>query len=254
MARTDRSGEMPSVHGEWHVVNEALQVAIRMATRTEQAVRSIVPLLIRMKNLTDPRMGPVLTRSQSDMLRFLDAQFRLSNPDPQDAMNIADAFQRIRQRLGTFSRSHFRMVSQAIASQESNRSAGDTFGYFDPQQPNLIYLNEMYFSRGSGRDQPAPVPRPRVQPAGRQRAVVTTLPEEMHILYSLDERAGVILHETVHMLYGADGAVHRAVRDGTAIAEAGGDVGFPQIRSFMQATSDAYVYERFAKAVNALAA
>jgi len=252
MARNDRAGELPSVPSEWHLVNEALQLAIRVAAQTEQAVRSLVPLLIRMKLLTDPRLRPVPSRDQSDVLRFLDAQFCLSNPDPQDVVNVADAFRRIQQRLSSLNRHLFRMIGQAVANQEAGRSGGDTFGYFDPQQPNLIFLSETYFSLGSGRNRPAAAARPRVQGTAPQRAVVTTLPDEIHVLQPLSVRAGVILHETVHMLYGADGEVHRAIRDGTTIAEGGGDVGFAQIKTFTQAMDDAYVYERFANAVYAL--
>lgn len=261
MARNDKRGELPTLPQEWGLVQEGLQVAVRMAQIAEQAVRDLLPAVMHMRQLSDPRLSPTLTQRQSDVFRFLQTQFRLpANPDYQDVANVADAFQRIHRRLASLNRNMFRMVTAAVANAESNREGGDTFGYVDPSQPNVIFLNEMYFSLGSGRAMhtPAPPPRsvqrqpPRLGSSTPPRGVVTSPLDEMHILHPTPFRAGVILHEAVHLAYGADGAVHRAVRGGTAVREGGGSDAFPEIRSYMQAIGDAYVYERFAKAVYAL--
>jgi hypothetical protein len=250
VARNDTTGEIPSQQQEWALVQDALRLATRIAETTAQAVRPLGPAVAQRTPIVDPRLVPALPRQQATVLRYLQIQFRVSNPGFLEVMNVADGFQRIQQRLSSLRRDSFRMVTQAVTNAESGRAGGDTFGYVMPEQPDFIFLNDTYFSLGVVRAQPAPRPQPH--PSGPRRAVVTPVLEEVRVLQDLPTRAGVVLLETVHLVMGADGAVHRAVRYGTTTSSGSGDVPFPEVHTYLQALGDAYVWERFARAVFAL--
>ncbi|HUI56066.1 MAG TPA: hypothetical protein VLY04_13915 [Bryobacteraceae bacterium] len=254
MARNDKTGEPPASHGEWEAVHDALVVAGKMANAAMLAVRSLQHVVNIRHVSTDPRTKLALSPEQAKVLNFLRAQFRVSepDPDPQEVLNVTTAYERISKRLITLSRNSFRMVTGAVAQQVAGNAGGDTFGYVVDEHPDTIYLNETYFSTtGSGRELPGPQPRSLPKPGmGPGKGVVTTPAEGMHILYSLSFRAGVILHEAVHLTYPSEGPVHRAIRGGAKIQEDdNGAVGFPQVKSYLQAIGEAYVYERFAAAV-----
>ena len=205
--------------------------ARKMAKAALDGLRSVQVMQLYLGS--DPRLKPALSPRQSSILALLAEQFRLTNPDLQDVMNVADVYQRLLHRLNRLERTSFRMVTNAVASQGRGPGGGDTFGYVRPEQPDLIYLNEMYFSL-TGKGGPSGV-------------------DEMHILQPLDSRAEVILHEAVHGLFraGAAGAVHRDVDRGGTL-EADDKTGYPQIKTYSQAIGDAYVYGRFAHAVYSL--
>jgi hypothetical protein len=254
MARNDRSGEVPT-QVEWREIERALQLARRFAQTTAQALQSLRSQQIRahVSRQPDPRLARGPTPGQATILSLLRIHFKLQTPDPQEVMNLAEAYGRIHRKLAGLTRQSFRLVTDVVARAGAGSGGGDTFGYVIPGQPNTIYLNETYFSMqtesgGAASAQRSSSPAPT---SGRVRGLVQPDHAGMRVQHSLNERAGVILHETVHLVYGADGAVHRALRNrervdtDTVTCHAG----FPQITSYRAAMNEAYVYTRFARCV-----
>jgi len=252
MARNDTTGELPASHGEWEAVHDALVVACDMARKAMLAVQSLQHVVNLRHVSGDPRTTPRFSPEQARTLTFLRAQFRVTEPDPQEVLNVTTAFELIWKRLAKLGRQSFRMVSGEVAKQVAGQAGGDTFGYVVDGQPDTIYLNETYFSTtGSGRPSPGPQPRQSVKPGTVPGKAVVTIPaDEVHILQPLSFRAGVVLHEAVHLVYPSEGPVHRALRYGAVLqGYDGGETGFAEVKSYLQAIGEAYVYERFARAV-----
>ena len=255
MARNDLSGETPSASGgEWRKIQLALQLARGMARLARDGLDSVRQPQIRQHVLRqpDPRLGGSLSPQQSTIESLVTTQFKLSLPDPLEVMNLREAFHRIHQQLVRLGRESFRMVSHQVANAGS-ASGGDTFGYVIRGQ-NLIYLNETYFgSSAPGGDRPSAAVANRASDprTGGRRGIVTVDQAGIRLIHSREKRASIILHEAVHLCYGAVGAVHRALRAGqdvdTATVNCG--AGFPQISSYTAALGDAYVYARFARCI-----
>lgn len=255
MGRNDTSGEMPSVtNGEWHEIKLALQVAREMARLTRDGLDSIRQSQIRRHALTqpDPRLAGSLNQRQSRILSLLTTHFKLRLPDFIEVMNLREAYHRIHQRLIGLGQGSFRMVTHRVAN--SSRVAGqDTFGYVMLGK-NFIYLNETYFSRPQQPQSPrtANARNPAADTrTGRGRGTVRVDQAGIRIIYSREKRASIILHEAVHLCYGAAGAVHRALRSGEDIdtETVNCDAGFSQISNYLAALGDAYVYARFARCI-----
>ena len=272
MARNDESGEAPqTANGEWQEIENALRLAVEMAMMTADGLDSVVSQQIRTYPRTepDPRVSSHSSPYQSRILSLLQVHFRLQPPDPQEVANLRDAYRRIHQRLTGLSRISFRLVSDGVARRVSGEGRGDTFGYV-VGRTLPIFLNETYFgqTRQNARDSsPRSSPTTRVHgvagsqlpgsPRGQRapgpvRGHVEVEQGGVRITYSREIRAGVILHETVHVCYGAEGAVHRAIRSGESVASDVEDcsVGYRQITSYTAALNDAYVFERFARCVH----
>lgn len=254
MGRNDTSGEIPS-RSDWQEIQQALHVAMEMAQLTRDGLASITPSQTRQHVLRepDPRLSRGLNPHQARILSLLTLHFRLNPPEPTEIMNLRDAYLHIHQRLSALQQSSFRIVSHNVANSGDRGAGGDTFGYVIPGQ-DFIYLNETYFSLTQRPESPLTTNTgnsPTGTGTGRVRGTVTVDPDSMRIITSLEERASIILHETVHLCYGAAGAVHRALRSGENIDIGTIDcnIGFPQISSYSAALGDAYVYQRFARCV-----
>ncbi len=255
MGRNDTSGEIPSAaNGELHEIQQALQVAREMARLTRDGLDSIRQQQIRRHVLSqpDPRLAGSLNQRQSRILSLLTTHFKLRLPDPTGVMNLREAYHRIHQRLSGLGQKSFRMVSHRVANSGSV-AGGDTFGYVIPGQ-NFIYLNETYFSRPQRPQSPrttnASNPAAGTR-TGQVRGTVTVEQAGIRIIYSREKRGSIILHEAVHLCYGAAGAIHRALRSGEDIdtETVNCDTGFPQISNYSAALRDAYVYARFARCI-----
>ncbi|MCB1791255.1 MAG: hypothetical protein KDJ24_13240 [Gammaproteobacteria bacterium] len=255
MARNDRDGEVPSTRtNEWRDVQAALQLARQMAQGTAQALRSLQFPAMRSHVLrpADPRLAAQPSQRQARVRALLVTHFRLRGFDPFDVLNLTDGYRRLHRRLMRLDRGSFRMVTSQVANSVAAGGGGDTFGYVMPDDDH-IYLNETYFSLGGGA---ATDPSSRGTGAVRSRtgrSEVVAGGGDVHVQQSLPVRAGVILHEATHLVFGADGAVHRAINAGTSITVSGDDCthGYPQIMTLTQAIGDAYVWEKFAHCVHA---
>lgn len=241
--------------GEWGEIRVALQLARGIARTTAEALRSVQQPQIKMRAVTepDPRIASGLSPYQSRVLSLLSIHFKLSLPAPQEVMDIRDAYQRILKRLIGLRRQSFKLVADAVVRKVAGSGRGDVFGYVISQGSKTIYLNETYFSlTQQGTSQTKPNPNPFTGPrTGAVRGHVEVEQSGVRITYSREIRAGVILHETVHLCYGADGAIHRALRYGANVTTSNEDcnAGYPQIKDYNAAIGDAYVYERFAHCV-----
>ena len=258
MARNDKTGEEPQVAtGEWGQIQLPLRLACKMARMTADALDSVRQDQIKMHAASepDPRIPRRLSPYQSRVLSLLGVHFRVRLPAPQEIDNLYIAYQGIHKRLTRLKRTSFRLVTDAVARQQTETVGGDIFGYVLPGNPNTIFLNETFFSlaRQPSR-QTRPKPNPFIQPrTGAVRGHVEVEEGGERVIYSREFRAGTILHEATHLRFGfgAAGAVHRALRHGTNVDTGNPDctVGFPQITSYTAAIGDAYVYERFARCV-----
>lgn len=201
----------------------------------------------------DPRTPGRSSPYQSRVLSLLGIHFRLSLPAPQEVDDLREAYQRIHKRLTSLKRGSFRLVTHEVVKREAGSAGGDTFGYVLPEKPNTIFLNETYFSlprqpAGGTTHKPNPFTQPRL---GAVRGHVEVEQAGVRIQHPRIERASVILHEAIHLCYGAAGAIHRALRRGENVGTSGQDcnVGYPQISNYNAAIGDAYVFERFAHCV-----
>ena len=250
MARNDQTGELPSTRtDEWQDVEAALLRAGRMATSAAQGVASLPQ--------QGPAPAPPGTRPpappvtpQARIRALLATHFRLPNPGAFELLNIAERYRRLQVRLSNMTRESFRMVTAAVAESVAQGGHGDVFGYVNrdvPRDQQRIFLNEVYFSMGSGTSAPASSSAGAV--IGRARGGhVAVGGAGSHVQHSLQVRASVILHEAAHLVLGGDGAVHRAINAGTRITVPPDDCsrGYLQIVTMRQATGDAYVWEKFA--------
>ncbi len=256
MARNDRSGEEPQVAtGEWREIQLALQLASKMAKTTADVLGSVRQDQIKMHVVSehDPRIPGRLSPYQLRVLSLLSIHFRLNLPAPQQVNELHEAYQRIHKRLTSLKRGSFRLATYEVVKREAGSAGGDTFGYVLPEKPNTIFLNETYFSLPR---QPAyrttPKPNPFIQPrTGAVRGHVEVEQAGVRVQHPRIERASVILHEAIHLCYGAAGAIHRALRRGENVGTSSQDcnVGYPQISNYNVAIGDAYVFERFAHCV-----
>lgn len=256
MARDDQTGELPSTRtNEWQDVQAALQRAREMAATTAQALGTLQGAAIRRQVVrpSDTRLTARPSNLQARIRVLLGTHFRLPNPGAFDVLNLVDGYRRLHRRLMRLNRQSFRMVTAQVADGVAQGGAGDTFGYVLPDDRNTIYLNETYFSLGGGTAPAGPASGGTV--TRTRRSVVQAGGGGVHIQQPLPVRAGVVLHETAHLVFGANGAVHRAINAGTpnTIGSTNCSATYPQIMTLTQAMGDAYVWERFAHCVHAVA-
>ena len=255
MARDDQTGELPSTRtDEWRDVQAALLRAQRMAASAAQGVDSMRQ---QRPAPSPPGTGPPAppVTPQARIRSLLATHFRLPAPVAFDLLHIAERYRALHSRLSGLNRQSFRMVTDAVANAVAQGGHGDVFGYVHRDVPidaQRIFLNEAYFSMGGG-GAPAPAPHSSDASSGQpRRAEVTADGAGLHVQQSLQVRASVILHEAAHLVFGAEGAVHRAINSGTRITVSSDDCsrGYTQIMTNRQATSDAYVWEKFALCVD----
>jgi len=231
MGRNDKKGRKPSISkGEWAPIREGRDLAIKITNKVKIALDALqlqqnFSRGSQLNRDRDPRTASRPDKKHDKIFSLLHTFFKIKPPDPHNIANLRHAFGVINHRLNSVQPKLVRLVTNAVANSDDN-TGGDTFGYVLPGE-KIIYLNEDYFTTTFHKN-------------------VTGV--QLRKPQTVETRAEVVMHETIHLCYGADGVIHRELRYNSKfnLDAYNCKTGYPQIKSTLQAMNDAYVWAQFA--------
>ena len=198
---------------EWARVKKNVAAAAALVKKTLARTKGTGRLLMPG---ADPRLS---SKEDKATVALFEAHFKSSKM--RDVQDVEGDFQLILAALNGLGKSSFRVVTNAVAD---GQTKGDTYAFVEGRAP-VIHLAERYFDK------------PKVMTTKSKRSTVSVVIPPI----SEAKKARLLVHEAAHFKLGAK---HAGGVFGVDEQNCAG--GFP-VKSFRQATDNAYVYGHFAE-------